>query len=124
MRGLEQGNSGRSTWGSGSRAARSFRPLTGKAAFKVKFDKFVEEPALPGLEKMTLNNMVQDPSMIHETLAYEAFRAAGVPAPRTGYAFVTVNGEDYGLYLDIESLDEVSLPHWFASTKAPLRGGL
>ena len=30
--------------------------------------------------------------MVHEALAYAAFRAAGVPAPRTGYADVRVNG--------------------------------
>ena len=33
---------------------------------------------------MTLNNMVQDESMIHETLGYAILRAAGIPAPRTG----------------------------------------
>jgi hypothetical protein len=66
---------------------------------------------------MTLNNMIQDPSMIHETLAYAAFRAAGVPAPRTGYAYVRVNGADYGLYLDVETLDDVALKGLFASTQ-------
>lgn len=101
----------------------SFRPLTGKAAFKVKFDEYVDGQTLLGLRKLTLNNMVQDPSMIHETLAYEAFRAAGVPASRTGYAFVDLNGEDYGLYLNVETLDKVSLPRLFASTKHLYEGG-
>jgi CotH protein len=95
----------------------SFRPLTGKSAFKVKLDEYVDGQTLLGLRKLTLNNMIQDPSMIHETLAYEAFRAAGVPASRTGYAFLTVNGEDYGLYLNLEVLDKVSLPRLFASTR-------
>ena len=48
--------------------------------------------------------------MIHESLAYTAFRATGVPAPRTGYAYVRVNGDDYGLHLNVETLDSVSLP--------------
>jgi hypothetical protein len=95
----------------------SFRPLTAKAAFKVKVDEYVAGQTLLGLKKLTFNNMVQDPSMIHETLAYEAFRAAGVPASRTGYAFLSVNGEDYGLYLNVETLDKVSLPRLFASTR-------
>ncbi len=94
----------------------SFRPLSQKAAFKLKFDEFVDDQTFFGLEKLTLNNMVQDPSMLHETLAYEAFRAAGVAAPRTGYAFLRVNGEPYGLYLNVEALDSVALPRWFAST--------
>jgi hypothetical protein len=101
----------------------SFRPLTEKAAFKVKFDEYVDDQTFFGLEKLTLNNMVQDESMIHETLAYEVFRAAGLPASRTGYAFVSVNGEDYGLYLNVETLDVVSLPRWFSSTRHLYEGG-
>ncbi len=93
----------------------SFRDLkTGKAAFKIKCN-FVKGKKCLGLKKMTLNNMVQDPSMVHETLAYSAFRAAGVPASRTGYAYVRVNGEDFGLYLDLETLDDVSLARLFGS---------
>lgn len=95
----------------------SFRPLFGKAAFKVKFDELVDEQTFFGLEKLTLNNMVQDPTMMRETLAYEAFRSVGVAAPRTGYAFVRVNGEAFGLYLNVETLDAVALPRWFASTQ-------
>lgn len=84
----------------------SFRKLTGKAAFKLKFKK---AERFLGLRKMTLNNMVEDPSMVHETLAYSLFRAAGVPASRTGFAYLRVNGEDFGVYLDVETLDETAL---------------
>ena len=68
-----------------------------------------------GLRKMTLNNMVQDPSMVHETLAYASFRAAGVPASRTGYAYVRLNDNDIGVYLDLENLDEIGLKRIFGS---------
>ncbi len=95
----------------------SFRPLTGKAAFKVKASHSVSGQRLFGLKTLTLNNMVQDPSMIQETLSYQAFRAGGVPAPRTGYAFVRVNGSAYGVYLNVETLDDVSLPRFFPSTE-------
>lgn len=47
--------------------------------------------------------------MIHETLAYASFRAAGVPASRTGLAYVRLNGEDIGVYLDLENLDDIGL---------------
>ncbi len=90
----------------------SFRDLSEKAAFKLKFKK---AEAVLGLRKMTLNNMVQDPSMVHETLAYSAFRAAGVPASRTGYAYMRLNGEDLGVYLDLENLDSIGLAHIFGS---------
>jgi len=94
----------------------SFRSLAGKAAFKVKFKK---SQKFLGLRKMTLNNMVDDPSQIHETLAYSAFRGAGVPAPRTGYAYLFVNGEDFGLHLNIETVDVVALEKWFGVFHEP-----
>jgi hypothetical protein len=53
--------------------------------------------------------------MLHEALAYRAFRDAGVPAPRTGYAFVRVNEEPYGLYLNLESLDVIALERIFGA---------
>ncbi len=84
------------------KGSTSFEGIHEKAAFKIKFKK---SERFLGLRKMTLNNMVEDPSMIHETLAYAAFRAAGVPAPRTGFAEVSVNGELIGVELDLETLD-------------------
>jgi hypothetical protein len=90
----------------------SFRDLTKKAAFKLKFKK---ADAFLGLRKMTLNNMVQDPSMLHETLAYAAFRAADVPASRTGYAYVRLNSDDLGVYLNLENLDDIGLARIFGS---------
>ena len=90
----------------------SFMPLSGKAAFKFKFGK---TERFLGLKKMTLNNMVEDPSMLSETLSYAAFRAAGVPASRTGFVYLKVNGEDFGLYLNLETLDDVALERLFGS---------
>jgi hypothetical protein len=91
----------------------SFRAFaSGKSAFKLKFPK---TELFLGLRKMTLNNMVEDTSMIHETLAYSLFRAAGVPASRTGFVYLRVNGEDFGVYLDLENLDETSLARLYGA---------
>jgi spore coat protein CotH len=94
----------------------SLRSVNEKAAFKIKFDKYVEKQRFLGLEKMTLNNMVQDPSMIHETLTYAASHDMGVPAPHTGFAYLTVNGKSYGLHLNIETQDAQSLENAFGTT--------
>jgi hypothetical protein len=94
----------------------SFRNLKEKAAFKIKFSK--TERYL-GLKKMTLNNMVQDESMVHEARAYEAFRALGIKAPNTGYAFVKVNGEVFGTYLNIETIDDLALEKRFGKFADP-----
>jgi hypothetical protein len=92
----------------------SFRTLDQKAAFLVRFDEYDPDQEPLGLEKLALNNMVQDPSMIHEQLAYALFRDAGVPAPRTGYAQVWLNDEPYGLYSMVEPADNSEfLQTWF-----------
>ena len=98
--------------------AGSLRELDEKPAFKVDFDRFGNDgQTFRGLAKLTLNNAVQDPSALHEWLAYLILREAGVPAPRTGHARVRLNGLDYGLYVNLESLDKAWLEKRFASTK-------
>ena len=59
----------------------SRRPLDGKPAFKVKLGK---DDRFFGLEHLTLNNMVQDATMVHEALGYQVYEAAGVKVPTTG----------------------------------------
>jgi CotH kinase protein len=93
----------------------SLRSISEKAAFKIKFNKYVEDQSFLGLEKMTLNNMVQDPSMVHEATTYQAFHAMGVPAPHVGYAYLSINGESYGLHLNIETQDAQSVENEFGT---------
>jgi hypothetical protein len=88
------------------KGAASFRGLDGKAAFKVKVDEFMPGQRILGLRRLTLNNMVQDPSMVHERLGYRFYRAASVPAPLCNHARVYVNGEYYGLYANVQTLDD------------------
>lgn len=83
----------------------SFQDLNGKAAFKIDFNRYDEGQSYHGKGKFTLNNMLHDENQTHEVVAYAAFRAAGIPASRVGYAWVTVNGEDYGLYTNVETAD-------------------
>lgn len=93
----------------------SFQPLDGKPSLKLKFNFSLDEQRLLGLKKLTLNNMVQDPSMLREVVSYRLFREFGVPAPRTGYAVLTLNGDPYGVYLVLEAYDDVSLSRYFSS---------
>jgi hypothetical protein len=102
----------------------SWRDITGKAAFKIKMDAFVENQTFFGVRRMTLNNMVQDPSYIHEVLTYQLFRAVGVPASRTGYADVSLNGINYGLHLNVETLNPEMLKRWKISSSQMVKGAV
>jgi len=86
--------------------------LNGKAPLKLKLDAFVPGQKFMGLTRLTLNSMVQDPSFVHEDTIYRLFRAMNVIAPRTTYSWVTLNGQDYGLYMNVESIDNQMLKRW------------
>lgn len=53
--------------------------------------------------------MVQDPTMTNQVMAYQLFREYGITASRTGFASVTVDNFRFGLYLNLEQYDDVSL---------------
>jgi len=93
----------------------TFRPLSGKASFKLKFDEFVPDQSFRGLKRMTLNNGFEDPSFVAERLVYLAFRNADLPAPRANSAEVSVNGQPYGVYVNLETEDKTFLRRWFSS---------
>lgn len=91
----------------------SFQDLSRKPAFKLDFNHAVPDQHFHSLEKLNLHNMVQDSAGLHERLAYTLWEAAGVPAPRVGYAWVRVNGEPYGLYTVVEAYDDRFLKRAF-----------
>lgn len=76
-----------------------------KPALKVRFDLYDPDHTLLGLDRLTLNNSVQDPTFLKQCLAYDVFARAGVPVPWCNFARVVVNGRDLGLYVHVESLD-------------------
>lgn len=98
----------------------SARPFDDKPAFKI--DLGAGERVL-GLEHLTLNNMVQDATMLHEALGYQVYAAAGVAVPHTGYARLTVNGQPYGLYLNVETIDRRFLTRRFGDADGLLYEG-
>ena len=102
----------------------SWKDVYGKAGFKIRMDAFVKKQKLFGITKFTLNNMVQDPSYIHEALSYRLFRAVGVPTPRVGYANVTLNGRNYGLHLNVETVDTTMLKRWGLINTHLYKGGV
>lgn len=87
------------------KGASSRRPLSGKSGFTVKLNEFVPGQKLDGLKKLTIDNAVEDPSLLTGHLSYEVYRRAGLPAPRTAHATLTFNGVDKGLFVIEEPTD-------------------
>ena len=99
----------------------SYRPFgslssPSKSSFKIKFNSTIAGQHFFGLKKLTLNNMVQDPSLTHEWASYTLFRAMGIPCPRVGYTSLYINNVHWGFYLTLEPYDDVSLAWHYPST--------
>ncbi|MYJ48734.1 MAG: hypothetical protein F4070_14085, partial [Acidimicrobiales bacterium] len=95
-----------------------------KPSLKLRFDKYTDGQTLAGgMNRMTLNNSVQDPSMLNTCLSYRVFAAAGNPAPRCNFATVSVNGTDLGLYVHVEEFKAPFLSHHFGSAEGHLYEG-
>lgn len=81
-----------------------------KRSLKIDLNQFVKGQKLAGLTQINLHNSVRDPSNMNEAVAYQLFRDAGVPAPRTSFAkvFITVPGTHdhkyFGLYNLVEDV--------------------
>ena len=89
-----------------------------KPSLKLRFDKYVDDQSLGGvINRMTLNNSIQDPSMINTCLTYQIFAAAGSPSPRCNFATVTANGKILGLYVHVEEIKEPFLTRHFSSAE-------
>lgn len=74
-------------------------------SLKVEFDHY-QYGSYYGLDKFSLDSSFQDNSYMKTWLTYAMMEHMGVPTPLCSYAFVTVNGDAWGLFLAIEEPEE------------------
>lgn len=85
---------------------------TEKKSLKVDLNEFVKGQKVAGVSKLNFHNNITDASWMNEPLSYALYRDAGVPAPRTSYARLTVSvpglhtNRSFGLYSIVENLDD------------------
>ena len=101
----------------------SFEPINKKPSFRLKLDRDQEGLLIDGERRILLHNFHWDAGRVSEYLAYGFFREVGLPAPRVGYAEVTVSGEPYGFYSVIEDMDERFLARWWDDNDGNLYEG-
>jgi len=75
-------------------------------SFKLEFDHYNSGSTLDGLDKLCLNNLIQDYTMMKDYIVYQMMDNFGVDSPLCSFAYITVNGEDWGLYLAVEGIED------------------
>ena len=74
-------------------------------SLKVEFDHYAFG-SYYGLDKFSLDASFQDNSYMKTWLTYDMMAHMDVPTPLCSYAWVRVNGEDWGLFLAVEEPEE------------------
>ena len=77
-----------------------------KKSYKISFNTFEPGREYRGLEKMNINGEHNDPSIIRSKMCWDIYGAVGVPASRSNHVSLYVNGNYYGLYTNVEHIDE------------------
>ncbi len=76
-----------------------------KLGMKLKFNEYDEEQRFLGLKRINLQSWVNDPTKMHECLAFDIFRGMDIVAPRCAWTYVFVNDEPLGLFGLVERVD-------------------
>ena len=84
-------------------------------SFKLEFDHYENGKNCDGLDKLCLNNLIQDNTMMKDYLVYQLMDDFGADAPLCSFAYITVNGEDWGLYLAVEGVEDGFLSRNYGS---------
>ena len=97
------------------KGSTSLQPLKQKPSMRIQFNwgDALKGQRFLGLKNMTLHSLTQDNSLVHELGAYKLYNAMGVVAPSTGWAEVFVNGKSKGVYLNVETPDDILLSKRF-----------
>lgn len=84
-------------------------------SFKIEFDHYDNSISYYGLDKLSLNNIIQDNTYMKDYLTYQMMGYYKVDAPLCSYVYITVNGEDWGLYLAVEGVEASFLERNYGS---------
>jgi spore coat protein H len=74
-----------------------------KRSYQISFFK---PKKFRGSKTVHLNAEYKDPSLIRNKLSFDFFSDIGTLAPQSRHIFLTLNGKEEGVYLELESVDE------------------
>lgn len=84
-----------------------------KMQFVVSFNEVDPNGRFHGLRKLVFDAPWYDRTLLHERLAMPLFKARGLPSSCVNNATISINGEYYGLYANVERLDKEYLQRNF-----------
>ena len=87
---------------------------TQKKSFNISLDLVNEDQRFLGYKTLNLNNSFQDPSFLREVFYLHQIKRH-IPAAKANFVQLYINGQNWGLYPNIQQLDKTYLKEWFFS---------
>ena len=91
-----------------------------KKSFKVSFNTYRAGREWRGLDKLNLNGEHNDPTILRSTLAWDLARRMRVPGARAHPVRLVVNGAFFGIYANVEHIDDEFLGAHFRNANGTL----
>ncbi|MDM0491304.1 CotH kinase family protein [Clostridium perfringens] len=79
---------------------------TDRYSLKIDFGQYVDGQTYHGIRKLALNNNISDATYMKEAISYDIYNFLGIPTPEYSYSNIKINGEQWGLYLALEVIEE------------------
>ena len=87
-----------------------------KKSFNIAIDYGVENQRLYGYKTLDLLNSHADPSFIR-TVLFSRIARQYIPAPKANFIRLVINGESWGLYINVQQFNKDFLREWFGTTE-------
>lgn len=87
-----------------------------KRSFKIAVDHTDSSLDIYGYQTIKLNNAAGDPSFLREALYSRTCKEYG-PAPTANHVKLVLNGQNWGVYVNVQQFNKDFLDQWFDSTK-------
>lgn len=85
-----------------------------KKSFNITTDLIHEDQKLLGYKTLNLNNSFQDPSFLREVFYQKQIRRH-IPSAKSNFVQLYINGQNWGLYPNVQQLNKDYLKEWFLS---------
>lgn len=94
--------------------------VANKKSFKIAINSFVGGRTYKGLEKINLNGSHNDPSSARVKFAWKLATAMGIPASRSNHVLLYINNSNFGVYSNVEHIDEKFIEKRFGNNSGNL----
>lgn len=94
-------------------------PGSQKKSFNITMDHAIDGQVLMGYQTLNLNNAFQDASFLREVVYLDLLRDH-VPAAKANFVHLNINGESWGIYPNVQQINNDFVKEWFFSNNGSL----